>query len=179
MTSVEGKTIAFIGLGAIGSPMAGHLLEDGARLTVHTRSSTKQEGWLSEHPRAVGASSSAEAAAQADVVITCVGDDADLADVYQGPNGVLGHLRRGALVIDHTTASAEIARDLEASATGKQASFVDAPVSGGSTGAENRTLSIMVGGSRADLSGLARYLRFTAGPSPHGPSRIGPNREDG
>jgi len=151
VSSVEGKIIAFIGLGAIGSPIAGHLLKDSAQLIVHTRSSTKQQTWLAAHPRAVGASSSAEAAAQADVVITCVGDDADLADVYQGPNGVLSHLRRGALVIDHTTASAEIARDLEAGAAGKQAAFVDAPVSGGSTGAENRALSIMVGGSEADF----------------------------
>jgi 3-hydroxyisobutyrate dehydrogenase-like beta-hydroxyacid dehydrogenase len=129
--------------------MAGHLLKDGARLIAHTRSPAKQETWLAAHPRAVGASSSAEAAAQADVVITCVGDDADLADVYQGPTGVLSHLRRGALVIDHTTASADIARDLEADAISKQASFVDAPVSGGSAGAENQALSIMVGGSEA------------------------------
>lgn len=149
MTSVEGKSIAFIGLGVIGSPMAGHLLENGARLIVHTRSSVKQENWLAAHPRAVGASSSAEAAEQADVVVTCVGDDSDLADVYQGPTGVLSHLRPGALVIDHTTASAEIARDLEAGAASKQAGFVDAPVSGGSTGAENRALSIMVGGDEA------------------------------
>ena len=89
MTSVEGKSIAFIGLEVIGSPMAGHLLENGARLIVHTRSSVKQENWLAAHPRAVGASSSAEAAEQAgSVVVTCVGDDSDLADVYQGPTGV-------------------------------------------------------------------------------------------
>jgi 3-hydroxyisobutyrate dehydrogenase len=129
--------------------MAGHLLKDSARLIVHTRSSVKQETWLAAHPRAVGAPSSAEAAAQADIVITCVGNDADLAAVYQGPTGILSQLRRGALVIDHTTASAEIARDLEVGATDRQASFIDAPVSGGSTGAENRALSIMVGGDEA------------------------------
>ena len=149
MTSVEGRTIAFIGLGSIGSPIAGHLLEAEAHVIVHNRSIAKQESWIAAHPHALGAISATEAAAQADVVITCVGDDADLSEIYQGPAGVLNYLRSGAVIIDHTTASAEIARDLEAGAMSKHASFVDAPVSGGSIGAEQRTLSIMVGGTSA------------------------------
>jgi 3-hydroxyisobutyrate dehydrogenase-like beta-hydroxyacid dehydrogenase len=147
MTWVEGKRIAFIGLGAMGSPMAGHLVKAGAHVTVHNRSAAKQASWLAAHPSAAAAASASEAAAQADVVITCVRNDADLSAIYEGPTGALACLREGALVIDHTTASAEIARDLDTGASARQAHFIDAPVSGGSAGAQAGRLSIMAGGT--------------------------------
>jgi 3-hydroxyisobutyrate dehydrogenase len=147
MTVVQGKRIAFIGLGAIGGPLAGHLLADGGEVTVYNRSPAKLDAWVTQHPGAVRADSASHAVTSADVVITCVGDDSDLREAYLGSRGILSALRPDAIVIDHTTASDEIARMLEGEVQNRGASFVDAPVSGGNVGAENRTLSIMVGGS--------------------------------
>lgn len=147
MTVVKGKRIAFIGLGAIGGPLAGHLLADGGEVSVYNRSTANLDAWMTEHPGAVKADSASDAATSADVVITCVGDDSDLREAYLGSRGILSALRSDTIVIDHTTASDEIARLLEGEIQSRGASFVDAPVSGGNVGAENRALSIMVGGS--------------------------------
>jgi 3-hydroxyisobutyrate dehydrogenase len=147
MTSVAGLKIAFIGLGAIGSRIAGRLHESGLTVTVHNRTLERQTVWLESHPGAVGATNPAEAVAGADVVITCVGDDNDLRDVYFGEQGVLNAVGDGTLVIDHTTASDAIARELSLAVVKKGGRFLDAPVSGGSAGAEAGTLSVMCGGT--------------------------------
>jgi 3-hydroxyisobutyrate dehydrogenase-like beta-hydroxyacid dehydrogenase len=147
MNVVQGKAVAFIGLGAIGSPLASHLLADGGKVTAYNRSPAKLDNWVKKHPDAAKASSAADAVKSADIVITCVGDDADLIDVYRGPKGILKELRSDTIVIDHTTASDELARALEDEIRERGGLFIDAPVSGGNIGAENRALSIMVGGT--------------------------------
>ena len=138
--------IAFIGLGVMGAPMAGHLVKAGHEVTVWNRTRAKAEAWAAEHGGAVAASP-AEAAADKDAVLTCVGRDEDLAAVTLGADGAFGAMRRGALFVDHTTVSADIARRLAAEAEGRGVRAVDAPVSGGQAGAVNGQLSIMCGGS--------------------------------
>ena len=146
--------IAFIGLGVMGAPMARHLAAAGHRLTVYNRTGAKAEAWVAAHGGAL-AGTPAQAADGQDVVITCVGNDDDLAAVTLGPDGAFPAMRSGALFIDHTTVSAKIARRLAEDGAARGLNVVDAPVSGGQAGAENGTLSIMCGGTE-DAMAAAR-----------------------
>ncbi|WP_028470061.1 NAD(P)-dependent oxidoreductase [Neptunomonas japonica] len=140
--------LAFIGLGTMGFPMAGHLQSKGHEVTVYNRTATKAEKWVETYGGAM-AVTPALAASGADIVITCVGNDNDLREVTRGTDGVLSAMASGTLLIDHTTASAEVARELSQVATEQGVGFLDAPVSGGQAGAENGALSVMVGGDQA------------------------------
>lgn len=137
--------IAFIGLGVMGFPMAGHLQAKGHDVTVFNRTKAKAEAWTKRHGGKM-ALTPQSAAADADYVMTCVGNDDDLRQVVLGSDGIFAGMRQGAVAIDHTTASATIARDLDQQAKKRGFSFVDAPVSGGQVGAENGQLGIMCGG---------------------------------
>jgi 3-hydroxyisobutyrate dehydrogenase len=139
---------AFIGLGIMGYPMAGHLQAKGHEVTVYNRSAAKAERWAEQY-RGRYAQSPREAAAGADLVFMCVGNDDDIRSVAYGEQGALAGLGRGCVLVDHTTASADIARELEGEAKSQEKQFVDAPVSGGQAGAENGTLTIMCGGEPA------------------------------
>lgn len=143
--------IGFIGLGVMGYPMAGHLANAGHQLQVFNRTASKAEQWVDEFG-GITASAPRVAAEGADFVITCVGQDDDLRQICEGDDGILDALKPGAILIDHTTASAEIARELEAHCLERNAGFLDAPVSGGQIGAENGNLSVMVGGEDAVFS---------------------------
>ena len=138
--------IAFIGLGVMGGPMAGHLVAAGHKLTVYNRTRAKAEAWVAEHGGTL-ADSPAEAARGNQIVISCVGNDDDLASVTMGRDGAFSTMAAGALFVDHTTVSARIARQLSVEAEGLAIHVVDAPVSGGQAGAEKGALSIMCGGS--------------------------------
>lgn len=144
------QRIAFVGLGAMGYPMAGHLARANFQTTVYNRSSTKAEQWTAEHP-GHHAATPATAAQNADAVCLCVGNDDDVRSVVYGDTGVLATLPRGGLLIDHTTASAELARELGAACEARGIGFVDAPVSGGQAGAENGQLTVMAGGAQSDF----------------------------
>ncbi|MDD3799330.1 MAG: NAD(P)-dependent oxidoreductase [Novosphingobium sp.] len=151
----DSKNIAFLGLGVMGGPMAGHLLNAGHSITAYNRTAARAESWLKRFGTmgdARLADTPAEAARGADIVISCVGNDDDLAQVMRGPDGALGALAPGALVIDHTTVSARIARELAAECRAAGLEFVDAPVSGGQAGAESGKLSIMCGGTEAAMA---------------------------
>ena len=137
--------VAFIGLGVMGYPMAGHLAKAGHQVKVYNRTTAKAEGWAKEHKGSFGATP-AEAAQGAEVVFVCVGNDNDLREVVCGENGVLKGIAKGAILVDHTTASADIAREIAGLAADQGVGFLDAPVSGGQAGAENGVLSVMVGG---------------------------------
>ena len=138
--------IAWIGLGVMGFPMAGHIrAKGGDDLTVYNRTAAKADEWVAKfggHP----AATPADAARDADFIFTCVGNDDDLRAVTTGPGGAFETLKSGAIFIDNTTASADVARELYAAAKAKGAAFLDAPVSGGQAGAENGALTVMVGG---------------------------------
>ncbi len=145
------QRIAFLGLGVMGAPMAGHLARAGHTVTVYNRTASRAEAWLEKH-RGEGldvasAATPAEAAAGQDVVITCVGNDDDLAQVVLGEGGALAAMAKGALYIDHTTVSPAIARRIADTASAGGIEALDAPVSGGQAGAENGKLAIMCGGS--------------------------------
>jgi len=137
--------VAFLGLGVMGYPMAGHLAKAGHDVTVYNRTSAKAEKWAAQHGGRVG-KTPAEAVAGAEIVCCCVGDDPDLEAVTLGPNGAFDAMAKGAVFVDHTTASAKLARSLEKEAEQRGLGFVDAPVSGGQAGAENGQLTIMCGG---------------------------------
>lgn len=138
--------VAFIGLGVMGYPMAGHLkAKGGHEVTVYNRTTAKAEAWVAQHG-GKHALTPAEAAKDADFVFTCVGNDDDLRSVTIGPDGVLAGMKAGAILIDNTTASAEVARELAEAASARGCGFVDAPVSGGQAGAENGLLTVMCGG---------------------------------
>lgn len=138
--------IAFIGLGVMGYPQAGHLAAKGHELRVFNRTKSKAEAWVKQHG-GVACDTPKEAAKGADIVFTMVGDDNDIRSVVYGDDGVLAALGGHAVLVDHTTASAEIARELDAAVREKGAHFMDAPVSGGQAGAENGVLTIMCGGT--------------------------------
>lgn len=138
---------AFLGLGVMGYPMARHLQAKGHEVTVYNRTTAKAEKWVSEHGGNL-AKTPAEAAEGQDIVFACVGNDNDLREVTLGDNGAFKSLKEGAIFVDHTTASAGIARELHAAATAAGFSFLDAPVSGGQAGAENGQLTVMVGGDQ-------------------------------
>jgi 3-hydroxyisobutyrate dehydrogenase-like beta-hydroxyacid dehydrogenase len=143
--------VAFIGLGVMGFPMAGHLKEKGGHdVTVYNRTAAKAADWAKKFGGKTGATP-AEAAKDAEFVFTCVGNDDDLRSVTIGEDGVLAGMKSGAILIDNTTASAEVARELEAAAKEKGIGFIDAPVSGGQAGAENGVLTVMCGGSQENF----------------------------
>ena len=143
--------VAFIGLGVMGYPMAGHLKRKGGHeLTVYNRTASKAANWVDEHD-GFTAATPAGAAADADFVFTCVGNDDDLRDVTIGAEGCLAGMKPGAFLIDNTTASADVARELDAACREKGCHFIDAPVSGGQAGAENGALTVMCGGSAEDF----------------------------
>jgi 3-hydroxyisobutyrate dehydrogenase len=140
--------LAFIGLGVMGFPMAGHLARAGHDVTVYNRTASKAEAWVAKHGGRA-APTPAEAAAGCDAVLSCVGNDDDLRQVTLGPDGAFASLKKGALFVDHTTASAEIARELYKAGQERGIDVIDAPVSGGQAGAENGALTVMCGGDAA------------------------------
>jgi 3-hydroxyisobutyrate dehydrogenase-like beta-hydroxyacid dehydrogenase len=143
--------VAFIGLGVMGFPMAGHLkVKGGHEVTVYNRTASKAANWAAEYGGFVS-STPAGAADDADFVFTCVGNDDDLRQVTTGPEGCLSSMKPGAFLIDNTTASADVARELDATARSRGCHFIDAPVSGGQAGAENGVLTVMCGASPEDF----------------------------
>jgi 3-hydroxyisobutyrate dehydrogenase-like beta-hydroxyacid dehydrogenase len=151
---VAPHTVAFIGLGVMGYPMAGHLKRAGHRVTVYNRTAAKSDQWAAEHGGA-SAPTPRQAAHQADIVFCCVGNDDDLRSVVLGEHGAFAGMKPGAVLVDHTTASANVARELHATALHHGLHFVDAPVSGGQAGAVNGQLTVMCGGGE-DAFGRAR-----------------------
>jgi 3-hydroxyisobutyrate dehydrogenase len=140
------ENIAFLGLGVMGYPMAGWLSQRGYRVTVFNRTRAKAEAWCEQYQGRL-ASTLADAAEGADIVLSCLGDDPDLRAVVLAPGGLLDSLKAGSLYIDHTTASAGLAREIAAAGRSRRIDFLDAPVSGGQAGAQNGALTIMVGGA--------------------------------
>ena len=162
--------IAFIGLGVMGGPIARHLGAAGHAMTVFNRSRGKTEAWVAAHGGMLAASP-AEAAKDADVVVSCVGTDDDLASVTLGRDGAFAAMTKGALFIDHTTVSARIARQLGVEARGRGLLCVDGPMTGGQAGAENGTLAIMCGGTvdsveaaRPIMAAYAKRVVHVGGP---------------
>jgi len=148
--SVPAQTVAFLGLGVMGGPMAGHLAKAGHTVTVYNRTPAKSQAWVAEFG-APGrhAPTPREAAAGADIVFCCVGNDDDLRSVVLGDDGALAGMKPGAVLVDHTTASADVARELSKAALARGLHFIDAPVSGGQAGAQNGALTVMCGGDTA------------------------------
>ena len=143
--SVPARRVAFLGLGVMGHPMAGHLARAGHVVTVYNRTAAKAQAWIGEYGGRAATTPRA-AAADADFVFACVGNDDDLRSVTLGSDGAFVGMKRGAVFVDHTTASAELARELSAAATPLGLHFIDAPVSGGQAGAVNGALTVMCGG---------------------------------
>ncbi|WP_061925855.1 NAD(P)-dependent oxidoreductase [Altererythrobacter epoxidivorans] len=152
----ETVSCAFIGLGVMGGPMTGHLARAGHKVTAYNRSAARaqnwRDAWTEEGLDVDFAATPAEAAADADIVFTCVGNDDDLRSVTLGDHGVLSAMKQGSVLVDHTTTSADLARELAALAADRGIGFVDAPVSGGQAGAENGKLAIMCGGEAGPMS---------------------------
>ena len=140
--------VAFLGLGVMGFPMAGHIAAAGHSVTVYNRTASKAENWVAKHGGAMAATP-ALAASNADFVFACVGDDPDALAVALGEDGAFGAMREGAIYIDNSTVSADVARQLDAAARTHKFSSLDAPVSGGQAGAENGKLTVMIGGDDA------------------------------
>ncbi len=163
MPSVNAKTydsstptrVAFLGLGVMGYPMAGHLATNGHHVTVYNRSPAKANAWLAEFQGTSGTHASqatpALASSSADIVFCCVGNDDDLRSVTLGKDGAFATMKKGAVFVDHTTASASIARELSAAAMAAGIGFIDAPVSGGQGGAQSGMLTVMCGGNQASF----------------------------
>ncbi|ALT78341.1 NAD(P)-dependent oxidoreductase [Paucibacter sp. KCTC 42545] len=146
--TIPSLQVAFLGLGVMGYPMAGHLARAGHSVTVYNRSTAKAQAWVAEYGGRAAATP-ALAAAGADIVFACVGNDDDLRAVVLGEQGAFKGMKAGAIFVDHTTASAEVARELHAAALALGLHFVDAPVSGGQAGAVNGALTVMCGGDAA------------------------------
>ncbi|MDX1384032.1 MAG: NAD(P)-dependent oxidoreductase [Thermoanaerobaculia bacterium] len=153
--------VAFVGLGVMGYPMAGHLQKAGHRVTVFNRTTARAEAWVDEHGGEAAATPAA-AAAGAEVVFTCVGNDDDVRAVTMGRDGVFAGLEAGAILVDHTTASATLARELAGIADERGCGFLDAPISGGQVGAEEGILTIMVGGEEATFARAEPVLEIYA-----------------
>jgi 3-hydroxyisobutyrate dehydrogenase len=159
MSSINSKTyapiaahhVAFLGLGVMGLPMAGHLARAGHRVTVFNRTASKAQAWAAEFGGRAAATPR-EAAAGASIVFSCVGNDDDLRAITLGTDGAFAGMARDAVFVDHTTASAAVARELHAAARERGLHFVDAPVSGGQAGAVNGTLTVMCGGDEAPFA---------------------------
>ena len=172
----NGAKVAWIGLGVMGYPMAGHIRRKGGHdLTVYNRNGAKAEAWAKEYGGAT-APTPAEAAKDADFVFCCVGNDNDLREVTLGAQGAFNTVRKGAVFIDNTTASANIARELHAAAKSKGFDFLDAPVSGGQAGAQNGALTVMVGGDQAAFDRaqpvIAHYARMVTLIGPAGAGQL-------
>ena len=150
---VPPRSVAFLGLGVMGHPMAGHLARAGHHVTVYNRTASKAAAWVAEFGGA-SAPTPAQAAAGADFVFACVGNDDDLRAVTTGADGAFAGMKAGAVFVDHTTASAEVARELHGAARGRGLHFVDAPVSGGQSGAVNGVLTVMCGGDAAPFDAM-------------------------
>lgn len=153
--------IAFIGLGAMGYPMAGHLARNGHEVTVYNRTQATAQRWLQEYSGSV-AQTPAQAALDAEFVLCCVGNDDDLRAVTLGVDGAFNSMSAGSVFVDHTTASAQVARQLAVEADNRGFAFVDAPVSGGQLGAQNGVLTIMVGGQKDVYERVAPILQSYA-----------------
>ena len=145
---VQSHNVAFLGLGVMGYPMAGHLARAGHKVTVYNRSPAKREQWVKEYG-GKAAATPREAANGAQIVFSCVGNDDDLRSIVLGDDGAFAGMAKGAIYVDNTTASAEIARELFAAGSAKGLQFIDAPVSGGQAGAVNGALTVMCGGDKA------------------------------
>jgi 3-hydroxyisobutyrate dehydrogenase-like beta-hydroxyacid dehydrogenase len=149
--------VAFLGLGVMGGPMAGHLARAGHEITVYNRTPAKALAWVGVHGHQASPTPS-EAVENAEFVMMCVGNDDDVRSVALGPNGAVPAMQPGAVLVDHTTASADIARELAAACAERGLGFVDAPVSGGQAGAENGQLTVMCGADVPDVFGAAREI---------------------
>ena len=145
---IPARDVAFLGLGVMGDPMAGHLAAAGHRVTVYNRTAAKSAAWVAKHG-GKSAATPAEAARGVEIVFCCVGNDDDLRSVTLGSDGAFAGMKSGTIFVDHTTASAAVARELAAEAANKGLKFVDAPVSGGNLGAINGALTVMCGGDEA------------------------------
>jgi len=170
-----GERVAFVGLGVMGYPMAGHLARAGHEVVVYNRTRDKSARWVGEFGhRAVD--TPAEAAKDADYVFVCVGNDDDLRQVTTGRGGILEGANSGTVVVDHTTASANVARELEGAARERDVAFLDAPVSGGQAGAENGVLTVMIGGQIEPFERAAplidAYARSTRLMGPSGSGQL-------
>ncbi len=151
------KNVSFIGLGVMGYPMAGHLQNNGYNVTVYNRTTAKAEKWVEEY-RGIMAKTPGEASQNSEIVFMCVGRDEDIIEVMESESGILSKVTEGSIIVDHTTASAEIARNYFQKLKDKKLSFLDAPVSGGQAGAENGVLSIMIGGDEKDYNTVKPVL---------------------
>ena len=151
------KNVSFIGLGVMGYPMAGHLQNNGYNVTVYNRTTAKAEKWVEEYKGSM-AKTPGEASQNSEIVFMCVGRDEDIIEVMEGEDGILSKVTEGSIIVDHTTASAEIARNYYQKLKDKKLSFLDAPVSGGQAGAENGVLSIMIGGDQKDYNTVKPVL---------------------
>ena len=151
--SVPSRKVAFLGLGVMGFPMAGHLAKAGHSVTVYNRSPAKAEAWAAEFG-GKSAATPREAAAGAEIVFCCVGNDDDLRSVVLGDDGAFAGMAKNTVFVDHTTASADVARELAALAVEHGLQFIDAPVSGGQAGAQNGALTVMCGGDSATFEGI-------------------------
>ncbi|MGP1615246.1 MAG: NAD(P)-dependent oxidoreductase [Pollutimonas bauzanensis] len=169
MSSISAKTydslpsvhVAFLGLGVMGYPMAGHLAKSGHKVTVYNRTLQKAEAWVKEFGGRA-ARTPKEAAQGASIVFCCVGNDDDLRSVVLGSDGALAGMAAGTIFVDHTTASAEVARELYQQARQQNAGFVDAPVSGGQAGAVNGALTVMCGGEQAHFDSVKPLIHAYA-----------------
>ena len=174
---VAPRTVGFLGLGVMGHPMAGHLARAGHRVCVYSRSAAKATQWLAEYGTAGGhacAATPREAAAGAEIVFSCVGNDDDLRSVVLGDDGAFAGMQRGAVFVDHTTASANVARELGAAAAERGLQFIDAPVSGGNLGAINGTLTVMCGGDATAFEAIKPVaMAFSKAVTLLGPSGAG------
>ena len=151
--SIPARRVAFLGLGVMGHPMAGHLARAGHQVTVYNRSAAKAQAWVAEYG-GTAAATPREAAAGAEFVFACVGNDDDLRSVVLGADGAFAGMAEGAVFVDHTTASAAVARELHGAARTLGLQFIDAPVSGGQAGAVNGGLTVMCGGDAAPFATL-------------------------
>ena len=158
------QNVAFIGLGVMGYPMAGHLAKAGHKVTVFNRTTAKAQQWVKEYQGELSLSPK-DAAQDADIIFICVGNDDDLREIMLGESGVLASLSKGKIVVDHTTTSAKVAREMAQACTSKEALFFDAPVSGGQIGAQNGQLTIMLGGDSLHFDGIqtvvTAYAKFS------------------
>ncbi len=159
--SAGGRNVAFVGLGVMGYPMAGHLVKAGHAVTVFNRSQARADKWAGEFSGRV-ANSPADAAAGAEIVFACVGADDDLREIVCGEAGALAGMSDGAIFVDHTTDSAVVAREVNEAAKKNGLGFLDAPVSGGQAGAENGALTVMVGGSEASFAAAEPVMQCYA-----------------
>lgn len=162
MSNLSQQKVAFVGLGVMGFPMAGHLQQKGEQVCVYNRTQHKALDWVAQYGGR-SAATPAEAALGADLVMLCVGNDDDVRSVVYAEQGVLAAMQPGSVLIDHTTASADLARELALACKEKGIGFLDAPVSGGQAGAQNGLLTIMLGGEEADFAKaeatLMKYAR--------------------